>query len=233
MRDITGRFAPGDRKPLADRFWSKVDKDGPTMPHMSTPCWVWTGARHRHGYGMLNVDGKIVTAHRVAFFLEHGRWPNPFALHDCDHPPCVRHIREGTPADNMWDVSSRSRRVWQRDTCQKGHPMSTTKSGRRYCRVCSRENMARYGRARRLAETGSEATRVHGTETHCPHGHPYDEANTYRTPLGGRPAVSVGGPATRNMRRSSVRLARRAGRTVRTPLTVPWHHSKNWSAAPW
>lgn len=27
-------------KSLAERFWPKVDKNGPTMPHMQTCCWV-------------------------------------------------------------------------------------------------------------------------------------------------------------------------------------------------
>ena len=38
-----------------DRFWEKVDKNGPTQPHMTTPCWVWTGGRGHFGYGSFYV----------------------------------------------------------------------------------------------------------------------------------------------------------------------------------
>ena len=29
---------------IEERFWKKVDKNGPTLPHMETECWLWTGA---------------------------------------------------------------------------------------------------------------------------------------------------------------------------------------------
>src|SRR4051812_27991288 len=29
---------------LADRFWSKVNKDGPVVRSDLGPCWIWTGA---------------------------------------------------------------------------------------------------------------------------------------------------------------------------------------------
>jgi hypothetical protein len=35
------RAAPGT--PLEEWLWTRVDKDGPTMPGMDSPCWMWTG----------------------------------------------------------------------------------------------------------------------------------------------------------------------------------------------
>jgi hypothetical protein len=98
---------------LAERFWSKVNKDGPTQPHMPTPCWVWTAFRNEHGYGRLGVSGKTQSAHRVALQLEGAVIPpDRMVLHHCDHPACVRpdHLYIGTPADNMRDCISRGRR---------------------------------------------------------------------------------------------------------------------------
>jgi hypothetical protein len=57
------------------------------------------------------VDYQQTGAHRVSFFLAHGRWPEPFCLHRCDNPACVNpaHLREGTHDDNMSDMRLRGR----------------------------------------------------------------------------------------------------------------------------
>lgn len=138
--------------PLAERFWEKVDKAGPTPDHRPElgPCWIWTAGRDRHGYGQINVgpehgaDG----APRVAFFLAEGRWPTPCCLHHCDNPACVRrdHLFEGTRADNNRDMARKGRHVGNgyknRTTCIHGHPFTPantyTKQGtsKRTCRTC-------------------------------------------------------------------------------------------------
>lgn len=97
-----------------ERFWAKVDKDGPTQPHMDTPCWVWT-AGTRLGYGRFNVGGRagpIVSAHRFSWELAHGPIPDAQrVLHQCDVPGCVRpeHLFLGTQADNVQDMISKGR----------------------------------------------------------------------------------------------------------------------------
>jgi|ERR1017187_2035532 hypothetical protein len=76
-------------------------------------CLLWTAGTDRKGYGAISFCGRMLKAHRVAFFLEHGRWPSPCALHACDTPSCVRvgsgHIFEGTPADNTADMMHKGR----------------------------------------------------------------------------------------------------------------------------
>lgn len=97
-----------DDKTIA-RFWSKVDKLGPVPSHAPElgPCWVWKGATHKSnmGHGSFRFDGKPQGAHRVAWFLEYGRWPTPNGCHRCNNPPCVRasHLYEGTQLQNMAD----------------------------------------------------------------------------------------------------------------------------------
>jgi hypothetical protein len=94
------------------RFWAKVDKDGPTMPHMDTPCWVWTAAA-TGGYGLFGLNRKLIYAHRYSFELATGRVPLLFVCHHCDNGPggCVRpeHLYEGTPKQNTGDAMARHR----------------------------------------------------------------------------------------------------------------------------
>lgn len=105
------------RKSLAEAFWSKVNKNGPVPSHCPElgPCWLWTAAFFKSGYGALGVnldDMKTTTsAHRVAWFLETGKWPDPCALHKCDNRACVRfsHLFEGTVRDNNADMKEKGR----------------------------------------------------------------------------------------------------------------------------
>lgn len=98
----------------AASFWSKVNKDGPTMAHMETPCWVWTGSRSSRGYGHAYVDRVGFRAHRLAFILSGGEvGEGTEVCHACDNPPCVRpdHLWIGTHTDNMRDAASKGRLV--------------------------------------------------------------------------------------------------------------------------
>ena len=106
---------------LAERFWSKVDKDGPEpgqvqilqYPELKgTRCWLWKTALDNCGYGMFSFEGQNRHAHRIAFFLEYGNWPTPCGLHKCDTPACCNpvHIFSGTAGENNQDTSRKGRK---------------------------------------------------------------------------------------------------------------------------
>lgn len=96
---------------VRDRFWNKVDKNGPVMKGILSHCWVWTGSTKNGRYGNLWVKGKNELAHRVSWFLKTGRWPIPNALHKCDNTMCVRfeHLFEGDQKDNSADCKRKGR----------------------------------------------------------------------------------------------------------------------------
>jgi hypothetical protein len=86
-------------------FWPFVKVGNPDE------CWPWTGARFTHGYGRVRrIFGRAqMTTHRLAFFLAHGRWPEPVARHTCDNKTCCNpaHLIEGTIGDNVRDAVER------------------------------------------------------------------------------------------------------------------------------
>ena len=103
------------KKPLAERFWSKVNKQGPILITKLGRCWEYTGALS-NGYGSICVieeDGthRSEVTHRVAWFLATGTWPSEHILHKCDNKKCVRrsHHFEGTHGDNMRDMISKGK----------------------------------------------------------------------------------------------------------------------------
>ena len=102
------------RKTVEERFWSKVDKNGPIHPTLGQ-CWVWTGAFFHNGYGNLWAPSLGETrAHRVSYRLFRGEIPpRLLVLHGCDNPSCVNpsHLEVGTVSQNQQDMARRGRSV--------------------------------------------------------------------------------------------------------------------------
>lgn len=81
---------------------------------MDTPCILWQKAKDREGYGFLNLAGRQVKAHRLAYANANGLDVHSMGgvvLHLCDTPSCVNpeHLRLGTHVDNMEDMKAKGR----------------------------------------------------------------------------------------------------------------------------
>ena len=144
-----------------DRFWAKVDHDGPTPDHVPElgPCWIWTASkdsRRWKGYGFFWDGKRQRSAHRFSWELAYGAVADGmFVLHRCDNPSCIRpeHLFLGTHQDNMHDRDLKHRTAappqhngWKTH-CPQGHPYAGDNlyvwRGERGCMICRRHHSSR------------------------------------------------------------------------------------------
>jgi hypothetical protein len=94
---------------IEERFWSKVDKDGPVpVGHEELgTCWIWTGFT-RNGYGLFWYQGQDRQAQRICYILSFGDIPKRMVIdHICHDRACVNpeHIRLATVSQNNKNLS--------------------------------------------------------------------------------------------------------------------------------
>ena len=148
---------------IEDRFWSKVDTNGPIpeyAPHLG-PCWIWTASTNDRGYGQFWDGQSLKQAHRWLYGHLHG--PIPAHLdsdHLCRVHPCVRddHIEPVTRLVNILrgdGSAANTRRAVARTHCSEGHaftPENTAVDRRyRYCKECHRVVSREYRRRHRVS----------------------------------------------------------------------------------
>lgn len=95
-----------------ERFWCKVNKEGPIHAILNTACWIWIGSYGSTGYGRFWDGTRDTSAHRYSYTLHYGEIPDGlWVLHRCDNPTCVRpdHLFLGTRQDNVDDMIAKNR----------------------------------------------------------------------------------------------------------------------------
>lgn len=136
----------------ARTFWLRARPD-------HNGCWRWQGRHDSHGYGSLRIAGKEIRAHRFAYELVVGPFPEGLVTdHLCRVRDCVNpdHLEAVTNVENIRRGDA-GKALKPHTYCHKGHLLAETgvpvKNGR-LCRVCNREYHRRYKamrRARKLA----------------------------------------------------------------------------------
>ena len=166
--------------------------------HDSDECLLWPFSATTKGYGHLSatIDGeyKSYLAHRIAFKIANGRWPEPLGLHTCDTPRCFnpRHIFEGSYDDNSADQVAKDRQVkGEMQVHAKLTEAIVADARREYAQGrCDFRFLAnKYGvgpTRMRMAVTGQTWKHVPGAvdsrmgiKAFCKHGHKIDGANVH------------------------------------------------------
>lgn len=171
------------------RFLSKVNENGPLPPGKPElgPCWMWKPTPSTGGYGQFYLDGKMRLAHRASYEIFVGPIPDGLTIdHLCTVRACVRpqHLEAISLAENLrrakaWENGAAAQRA--KTHCAQGHPFAGDNlriagDGRRVCRACAREQMARR-RERLRAESPIVAK---PPREWCANGHSWAEFGVVR-----------------------------------------------------
>ena len=132
-----------DKKTL-NRFWNKVKK--------TNYCWTWIACKNICGYGLFNLNGKIIGAHRISYELVNGSIPKGLELdHLCKNPLCVNpdHLEAVTHRENLLRGETSASINAKKTHCIRGHEFTPENTylnqSKRRCKICDQEYHKKYG----------------------------------------------------------------------------------------
>lgn len=136
-----------------ERFYSYVDKSGPTPEHRHElgPCWEWQSCKDAGGYGRFCDKRVCKPAHVWIWELTNGPKMEGYDIdHLCRNRGCVNpeHLEHVTHRENVLRGMMPSAVVARTGICRNGHRMEgdnlmIEKNGRRRCLQCRRESNKR------------------------------------------------------------------------------------------
>lgn len=130
---------------MAVTYWEVEDRG------YETPCWIWSRAKFKTGYGAVHRGKQTLRAHRLVYAERRGPIPDNLHLdHLCRNKACVNpdHLEPVTKEENERRHWAQAERV---TTCIHGHD----KNGLAVCKTCNDISKRSYKariRAERLQE---------------------------------------------------------------------------------
>lgn len=164
-----GRPECTPRPSTEERFWAKVNKNGPMPPSHPElgPCWLWQGADNPDGYGRFNpVRTQTTKAYRFSYLLLIGSVPPGLELdHLCRNTHCVNpaHLQAVTHLENLRRGQTIAAKNLLKTHCPKGHPYDLLNTyvdaaASRHCRICRRDWNREHYRRSIAAQTSTEVS---------------------------------------------------------------------------
>lgn len=150
-------------------------------------CWIWKGSRSGN-YGDIQWNFKRYGIHRFSYQEFVGPIPEGRHIHHnmevCTSTLCWNpaHLVPVEPDEHPSLGQTITAANSVKTHCIHGHPFSEenthiTPEGHRSCRECYRASCR--SRYKRKHAPDREVLPLNRLKTHCNHGHPFDEANTY------------------------------------------------------
>lgn len=148
------------------RIFSNIKVD-PAIQFNSSPCWAWTAACMRTGYGRISLYNKQFLVHRLMYAwlvgpLPHGKRQGEID-HLCRNRACCNpiHLELVSSRVNVLRGMGPSALGARKTHCPKGHPYAgdnliihPNNPTRRWCRECHRvAAYIRYHSRKKLANT--------------------------------------------------------------------------------
>jgi len=133
-----------------ERFWAKVNKNGPVPENCPDlgECWLWTAGRNRDGYGLFRIGSRTdgTRRHVLAHVYAAGLAGNNLEWdHLCRNRACIRpsHLERVTHRQNTLRSGGVTARHASKTHCPQGHPYDLVntrfrRNGGRECRECDR-----------------------------------------------------------------------------------------------
>ncbi len=117
MTILRGKRGPYNKKPLVDRFLSKV------KINENSGCWEWLGRITDDGYGIFSINSKPVRAHRFSYSYFKDDLGANTAHHLCRNRRCVNpeHLGSCSNEENARDGQIRNSFNREKKCCKHGH----------------------------------------------------------------------------------------------------------------
>lgn len=146
-------------------------------------CWIWNGAKSKHGYGQIVINGKKEYIHRLSAHLYLGlnlddKFVQVNHKRNCPNPNCwnPEHIYIGTKLDNINDAvilgtHSNQFGTMNRTSCVNGHKYTeentyVNPNGRKECRICRHNHTKKYNESmREIIQQKQQSTQTPPTKS--------------------------------------------------------------------